>query len=70
MMSRDEVKNKLAKTASDAMFIDEFFDSIGSCGECKHSYYDTGMIKDELLCSRGSFNPIEEDFFCADFEHK
>lgn len=45
--------------------IDKIYDSIGSCSKC---IYAEGV--DVLICSRGSFDPIEHDFYCADFERE
>lgn len=41
---------------------------LGSCEECESICYDSDAR--EFTCSRGSFDPIELDFFCADFERK
>jgi hypothetical protein len=46
--------------------IDEIYDSVGMCSECKHHVIDNG----EICCGIGCFDPVEEDFFCADFEMK
>jgi len=64
MISREEIKDKYGWVNSDFdnIIIDEIYDSIGSCGECKHKGYDACPYDPE-------YTP-RIDFYCADFERK
>lgn len=53
----------------ESVALDKIYDSIGTCSECKHmEVIDSGA--GIISCTRATFDPIEPDFFCADFERK
>jgi hypothetical protein len=68
MVTREEAKDITLQGKGDTfkvhVMIDKIYDSIGRCDVCESSYINEN---DLLTCSRGSFEPIERDFFCADF---
>ena len=78
MIKREEAHNEASDIfENDVMpnsylaheLVDSIYDSIGSCGVCKHS----GTDKDGLFCTRvkhGNCNTVTPDWFCADFERK
>ena len=73
MISIEEANKKAIMCSNKSMccegLVKEIYDSIGSCSECKHmEVIDSGA--GIISCTRATFDPIEPDFFCADFERK
>ena len=68
MLSREEaIKFSYEQGNGDDTTINEIYESIVHCKDCRYGYLNEDC---HLLCSRGNFDPIEEDFYCADGERK
>ena len=69
LLMKDRVRH-INKSANDV--IDEIYDSIGSCKECKFSRTND---RDSLYCCKlSAFNEcyyyVNDDWYCADFEKR
>ena len=73
MITREQAKNIRLRCPDDKQrwikFVNELYDSRGTCGECSHS---TKGQDDRYICPFiFSWNvPLPADWFCADFERK
>ena len=81
MISREEAKKKMvfklnAKHSEDTLtqLLDEVYDSIGTCGDCKHFNYEhigVGICGDGKTLNRFELEDyIPDSWYCADFERK
>lgn len=84
MISREEIHTKIVEYLEENPFysedlIDIFINTVGSCGECKHSYYfeEADLLEcdnDNLNYTRGTkrsgCTEVTKDWYCADFERK
>ena len=72
MISRDDANKKAIMCSNKSMccegLVKEIYDSIGTCGECKH-YHPRRNNYDYCKVNYINFSNIDEEtFFCADFK--
>jgi len=74
MISREESIRRYdyGTEDDDVKLLNAIYDSIGSCGECKHYVVRDGDINEMtcLILDWTDSTGASDDFFCADFERK